>query len=166
MLSTEQLSPFYIGAVTEFSHYTDFTPQSLESHCSPASQVTSHLSSFNSTVSLIKMGCTQSTQYYFGFINISLSHLDVLSFALGVALTLGLQCLWSYCKNTRRASQHILGKIPSRNWAPRTLPAGPGFYPYPAPTSFPHPTEEPPATAPPAPGTAVMPWKYQCSAAS
>ena len=166
MLSTEQTSPFYLGAVTEFSRFPDFTPPSLESHSSSVQSVTSHLRSFNFTSSLRKMGCTQSNQYYFGFVNISLSHLDVLSFALGVAITLGIQCLWSYCKNTRRASQHILGKIPSRSWAPRTLPAGQGFYPYPAPTSFSHSTEGPPATAPPAPGTAVMPWPSQCSATS
>ena len=32
----------------------------------------------------VSMGCSQSSSYYFGIINVSLDHLDIFSFALGV----------------------------------------------------------------------------------
>ena len=54
------------------------------------------------------MGCTQSSNYYLGFINISISHLDALSFVARVLLTLLFQYLWSYCRHTRKDSCHIL----------------------------------------------------------
>ena len=113
------------------------------------------------------MGCTQSNQYFFGFVNLSISHLDVLSFALGMALTLGIQYMFRYCKHTQRASKHILGsrKFPSHTLG--SVPhARPNFYPYPGPTSFSNTPEGPPATAPPVPGTAVMAWPSQCSPSS
>ena len=112
-----------------------------------------------------KMGCTQSTTYYFGFINFSLSHLDILSFALGVVLTLGVQYLFQYCKHTRRASRHVLGKSrSSRRLEPHPLRATASCYPFSAPWPFSGAQEEPPATAPPVPpGMAIMPWPPQCS---
>ena len=151
-------------------HYNLFRFRVTGSLARNLSEFTVHcnLSRFRVTDSLERnMGCSQSVEYYFGFININISHLDLLSFALGVGLTLAAQCLWTYCKNSRRAAQHILGKIPAQKGGQRAIPPAAyngGFYPYPPAPPCPPPTVEP-ATAPPAPGTAVMPWKYQCSAA-
>ena len=118
------------------------------------------------------MGGCYSTEYYFGFINISFSHLDVLSFVLGFGFALGMQALWNYCKNTRRASQHILGKVSAKNWGLGQLPAAScqppaaSYLPYPMPPPLPPSPGVMQSTAPPAAqATAVVPWKYQSNMA-
>ena len=107
------------------------------------------------------MGCTNWT-YYFGFVNISMSHLDVLSFVMGIVPTLGVQYLWGYCKHTKRASKHILGKAHSSHTLEPIPPHArrPSCYPFIGSRPF---TGSPPATAPPVPGTAVMAWPSQCN---
>ena len=56
------------------------------------------------------MGCSQSSQYYLGFINISVSHIDVLSFVLGVVVAVGTMYLVSCVKDHKKANRHILGR--------------------------------------------------------
>ena len=105
--------------------------------------------------------CQSSNQYYFGFINLSISHIDVLSFVMGVVLTIGVMALVRRCKEHRRAARHILGKSkqryngkarsgPDMDWGPQ---ASPPFYMM---TSM-----MPPAPTAPYPGahkTASIPW--------
>ena len=109
------------------------------------------------------MGGCYSTEYYFGFVNISVSHLDVLSFALVVAFAFGMQALYSYCKNSKRATKHILGRASAQKGGqgPGQLPAAATYLPYPMPPTYPPPPGEMQATAPhAAPTTALVPWKY------
>ena len=56
------------------------------------------------------MGCSQSSQYYLGFINISVSHVDVLSFVLGVVLTVATMYLVNCVRDNRKVNRHILGR--------------------------------------------------------
>ena len=107
------------------------------------------------------MGCTQSNSYYFGIVNLSLDHLDVFSFALGVVFILGVSYTYSYCKYTRRASRHVLGKTRHSEARP---PRAPPSSPFPwrwssARTQGDTPPAAPPPTAPP--GTGLMAWPSQ-----
>ena len=115
------------------------------------------------------MGGYCSTEYYFGFINISFSHLDILSFMLGFGFAIGIQYIWNYCKHTKRASNHILGKS-KKNCGTMEMQAATASqpascYPYPMTSPFPPYPGVMQATAPPAQGTAVVPWKYSNNAA-
>ena len=56
------------------------------------------------------MGCSQLSQYYLGFINISVSHVDVLSFVLGVVLTVATMYLVNCVRDNRKVNRHILGR--------------------------------------------------------
>ena len=113
------------------------------------------------------MGGCYSTEYYLGFVNINISHLDVLSFMLGAAFAYGVQALYSYCKKQKRATKHILTGVSAQKWGqgPGQQPAVANYLPYTMPPVYPpapgpmQPTA--PAAAPPAaPTTAVVPWKF------
>ena len=112
------------------------------------------------------MGSACSTaNYYFGFVNLSFSHLDVLSFALGCLFALGVQYLVTYCKNTKRASLHVLGKKKTGRESMESPGAAAGvqqhgYYPYPMPRPMPLYPDPAPASAPPPAGTTVIPWKF------
>ena len=62
------------------------------------------------------MGCTQSNQYYLGFLNISISHIDVLSFFLGIAVAIGTIYLVGCIRHQRKANNHILGRGKARTF--------------------------------------------------
>ena len=62
------------------------------------------------------MGCSQSSQYYLSFINISFSHIDVLSFVLGVAVAVGTIYLIGCIRHQRRANNEILGHGKARTY--------------------------------------------------
>ena len=108
------------------------------------------------------MGGCNSTEYFFGFINISFSHLDVLSFMLRFGVAIGMQYLWQYCKHTKRASKHILGKSAKNRGVVEMQAASQpaSYYPYPMSPPLPPSPGVMQATAPPAQATAVVPWKY------
>ena len=106
--------------------------------------------------SLSDMGCSQSSTYYFGIINVSFDHLDVLSFVLGVCFALGVSYCYSYCKHTRRASRHLLGK--SGRGAAHGQQSSP-FWSWPSTW---RPADVPPGPPPPsAPSTTTVPWPTQ-----
>ena len=88
------------------------------------------------------MGACQSSEVYVGFINLNVTHLDVLSFALGALFAVALWYLVNYCKLGRRANKHVLRGAPgpAHAWGP------PGAYniampswsaPTPDPTAYP-----------------------------
>ena len=60
------------------------------------------------------MGCAQSNTYYFGFINVAISHIDLFSFVIGVALTVGLFYLVGCVRHQRQANRHILNNAKIR----------------------------------------------------
>ena len=113
------------------------------------------------------MGACYSTEYYLGFVDINISHLDVLSFMLGAVFAYGVQALYSCCKKQKRATKHILTGVSAQKWGqgPGQQPAVANYLPYPMPPTYP-PTpgpmqaSAPPAAPPAAPTTAVVPWKY------
>ena len=117
------------------------------------------------------MGACQShMEYYFGSVNVNISHLDVLSFMLGAAFAFGVQAMWTYCKKQKQATKHILKGATGQKWGqgPGQQPAGANYLPYnipPMPSTYPpapglmQPTA-PPAAPPAAPTTAVVPWKF------
>ena len=86
---------------------------------------------------------------------------------LGFGVAIGMQYLWQYCKHTKRASNHILGKS-KKIWGVMEMQAASqpaSCYPYPMTSPFPPSPGVMQATAPPAQGTAVVPWKYSNNAA-
>ena len=102
------------------------------------------------------MGYSQSSTYYFGIVNVSFDHLDVLSFVLGVCFAVGVSYCYSYCKHTRRASRQVLGK--SRQGTAHQPQAAP-FWSWPSAC---RPAEVPSGPPPPsAPPTTLVPWPTQ-----
>ena len=104
--------------------------------------------------------CASHVEYYFGFVNVSVSHLDILSFFLGCIFTVAAQALYTWCKGQRKASKHI---ITAHKW-------GKGgnqgemmnqFMPYmpPQPWMMPPPGPAMPTAPAPPPTTALVPWK-------
>ena len=116
------------------------------------------------------MGQACSTaNYYFGFVNLSFSHLDVLSFALGCLFALGVQYLVQYCRMNKKASLHVLGKKKSARGAMESPGAAAGvqqqgYYPYsnsyPMPRPMPLYPDPAQASAPAPAGTTIIPWKF------
>ena len=117
------------------------------------------------------MGAACSTSYYFGFVNFSFSHLDVLSFALGCLFAVGMQYLVAYCRMNKKANLHVLGKKKAARGVgmeSAVAAAGgqqPGYYPYPSYPNYPMPRPMPlypdpgQASAPAPAGTTIIPWK-------
>ena len=115
------------------------------------------------------MGACQShIEYYFGFINVSVSHLDVLSFFLGVVCAVAAQAVWGWFKRQKQASKHILRGATAHKWAqgggkmemrdsylPYGFTPGPWMMP---PAGQAAPTAPAPMPPPPA-STALVPWK-------
>ena len=71
------------------------------------------------------MGCSQSNQYYLGFINISISHMDIFSFILGILLTVATMYIIRCAKANKKVHRHILGRgktgttfYNGQSWAP------------------------------------------------
>ena len=62
------------------------------------------------------MGCAQSTEtnYYLGFINVNISHMDLFSFFLGICVTVGMLYIIRCIRTNRKIHRHILGGHP---WA-------------------------------------------------
>ena len=62
------------------------------------------------------MGCAQSTEtnYYFGFLNVNISHMDLFSFILGICVTVGMLYLIRCVRTNRKIHKHILG---GHQWA-------------------------------------------------
>ena len=113
------------------------------------------------------MGACQShVEYYFGFVNISVSHLDVLSFFLGAAFAVAVQAAWGCCKRQKQATCHILRGATAHKWAqgPGKMEMGANYLPYnypPGPGPMPPPGPTAPPAMPPAPAsTTIVPWKF------
>ena len=120
------------------------------------------------------MGCSQSSEYYFGFINLNLSHLDVLSFVLGVVATVGTMYLVTCIRDSRKANKHILGRGKAKPYKGGCGPGGgpdwgspPIYAPYSlpaAPVASPSMLSPDPATFPTAPYNSLqkppvmVPW--------
>ena len=146
-----------LGASAQVFHYN--SPSHLFIHCS------------RSNIHFSTMGACQSTvEYYFGFINLNISHLDVLSFMLGCLFAMGAQALWSCCKKHRQATKSILRSATGQMWGQGQghQMTGAHYLPYnypPMPPAY-QTAQGPmqpsaPTPAPPAPvSTAVVPYKF------
>ena len=77
------------------------------------------------------MGCSQSSQYYLGFINVSFSHVDVLSFVLGVEITIGTVYLVGCIRDHKKANNQILGRGKAKNYHGWEARNGPDWVSYP-----------------------------------
>ena len=77
------------------------------------------------------MGCSQSSQYYLGFINVSFSHVDVLSFVLGVEITIGTVYLVGCIRDHKKANNQILGHEKAKNYHGWEARNGPDWVSYP-----------------------------------
>ena len=80
------------------------------------------------------MGCAQSTEtnYYLGFINVNISHMDLFSFFLGICVTVGMLYLIRCVRTNRKIHKHILGGHP---WAPYPMQPMATSYPNTSPTA-------------------------------
>ena len=111
------------------------------------------------------MGACQShVEYYFGFINVSVSHLDVLSFFMGVVCAVAAQAIYNWCKRQKNASKHILRGATAHKWGKGGSngemrdPYMPYGFP-PGPWMMPPPGQAMPTAPAPPPSTALVPMK-------
>ena len=83
------------------------------------------------------MGCAQSTEtnYYLGFINVSISHMDLFSFFLGICVTVGMLYIIRCIRTNRKLHRHILGGHP---WGPYPMPPMATSYSNTPPTAPPY----------------------------